>query len=402
MQEIISEKPYVFVPASPSRVGPRLFFLILPRYLRRSFGVVSCELRGVERLRASLKSGDGVILAPNHCRESDPFVVSMVARELDAPFFIIASSHIFLAKKLWRWGLPKIGVFSVYREGLDRESLKFATAMLARSERPLLIFPEGLVTRANDRLKSLMDGVAFVAHAAAARKVAANTTGRVVVHPVIIRYRFAGAPEALYRSLGAVLAEIERRFAWSPRDDMPVRERIDRIGMALLALQEIEFLGAVRPGTLRERTDGIINAILRPFEAEWLRGRAEGDVVARVKALRAAILPGMVVGGLGDAERARRRRQLRSIDLAQEISFFPPVHFDESPTPEQLMEAVECFDESLTGRARIHGPLTVSVTIGEAIPVGARRERGAGEDPLMAKLRVALETGLAAPGKGSR
>ena len=394
MQNIISEKPYSFVPASLSRIGPRLFFRILPRYLSREFGVESVRVEGAERLKASLKSGDGIILAPNHCRESDPFVVSMAARELDEPFFIIASSHIFLSDRLRRWVLPRIGVFSVYREGLDRESLKFATTMLARSERPVLIFPEGLVTRTNDRLKSLMEGVAFVAHAAASRKALAHS-GRVVVHPVAIRYRYAGTEEELHRSLDAVLSGIERRLTWSPQDARPLRERIDRVGMALLALQEIEYIGTVQTGTHRERLDGIIDAILVPFETEWLRGRAEGDVIARVKALRSAILAGMIVGRISHTERDRRRAQLRSIDLAQEIFFFPTVFFGENPTPEQLLEAVECFEESLTGSATVHRPLHAVMEIGEAIEVGAKRERGNGEDPLMAKLRVALESGLA-------
>lgn len=40
----------------------------------------------------------------------------------------------------------------MYREGLDRESLRTAIDILATARRPLVVFAEDVVTRANDRL----------------------------------------------------------------------------------------------------------------------------------------------------------------------------------------------------------------------------------------------------------
>ena len=45
---------------------------------------------------------------------------------------------------------------------------------------------------------------------------------------------------------------------------------------------------------------------------------------SRVRALRAAILPDLVEGGLTDAERDRRWRQLALLYLAQQLSLYPP------------------------------------------------------------------------------
>ena len=39
-----------------------------------------------------------------------------------------------------------IGGFSVYREGMDRESLKCAVRVLSEGRSPLVIFPEGIVS----------------------------------------------------------------------------------------------------------------------------------------------------------------------------------------------------------------------------------------------------------------
>ncbi|MBU6174962.1 MAG: 1-acyl-sn-glycerol-3-phosphate acyltransferase, partial [Planctomycetes bacterium] len=83
MQDIIVEKPYQFIP--PHR-GTWLPWCILKsglvkRYLRNYEGVVSYRLHGIDHLKESMRRGHGVLLAPNHCRYADPFLMSYVAEE---------------------------------------------------------------------------------------------------------------------------------------------------------------------------------------------------------------------------------------------------------------------------------------------------------------------------------
>ena len=392
MQDVLSEKPYRFVPARHAHFWPALFHALMPRILRKDWGVGQVDLRGVERLRASLDAGHAIILAPNHCRPCDPMVIGMLTRTLRRPPYTLASSHLFRQNPIRSFLLPRLGVFSLNREGLDREALRFAMRVLTGTNRPLILFAEGVVTRTNDRLKSLMEGPAFIARSAMKQKEWPQGR-RTVIHPVAIRYFYDGTREQLETTLSPVLSEIERRLTWVPDTSRPLRERIDRVGMTLLALHEIEHRGAPQPGTLAERLAGLIDAILRPLEAEWLNGRADGDVVARVKALRATILRGMVQGGLDETERARRWRHLRSADLAQEISFFPPGHLGDAPTPEQLLETVERIEESITGDARIHRHLRAVLEVGEPIEVSADHPRGK-EDPVMARLRTELQAAI--------
>jgi hypothetical protein len=66
MQPIVVTDPYRFVPPKSGVILPRLLGLWLPRHLRRTYGVVSVRCRGIERLRASLAAGHGVLLASNH------------------------------------------------------------------------------------------------------------------------------------------------------------------------------------------------------------------------------------------------------------------------------------------------------------------------------------------------
>ncbi len=393
MQKVVIAQPYRFVPPRRGRFWWHVFRFLLPGYLRRSAGITAVELRGVDLLRASLAAGHGVLLAPNHCRPCDPLVLGPLSYAVGRPFYIIASWHVFMQHRLQSFLLPRLGCFSIYREGSDRESLKTAMHLTAEAARPLVIFPEGVISRHNDLLNHLMEGTALMARGAAKQRAAADPPGRVVVHPVAIRYLFDGDIGATARP---VLAEIERRLSWRPADDLPLPDRIARIGGALLALKEIEYLGAARTGPVAARLAALIDRLLVPPEAEWVKGRREPEIVGRVKLLRIALVPEMAAGTLPEPELQRRWRHLADLYLAQQLSCYPPDYLAADPTPERLLETIERFEEDLTDRARVHAPLRAIVEVGPAIEVSPERSRNPDGDPLMAEIRTRLEAMLAA------
>lgn len=393
MQNVVIAKPYRFVPPKHGAFWPALFGRWLPRYLRNSYGIEQVKFRGLEKLRQSIKSGHGIMLAPNHCRPCDPMVLGMLYHEAGCALYSLASWHLFMQSRFQSFLLPRLGAFSIYREGLDREALKCAIQVLVSARRPLIVFPEGVVSRHNDRLNHLMEGTALMLRGAARQRAALTPPGQVVVHPVAIRYFHQGDTNA---AVASVLADIEKRLAWQQQDSLPAEERILKVGTALLAVKEIEYFGEPQTGTLAERLSGLVNRMLNPLEDEWLKGRHEKDVVARVKLLRTAILPDMVNGELSESECQRRWRHLEIVYLAQQIAFYPSGYFTPAPTPERLLETVERFEEDLTDLCRIHAPLKVVVDIGEAIPVPAEKPRNADEDTLMETLRERLEALLAA------
>jgi 1-acyl-sn-glycerol-3-phosphate acyltransferase len=388
MQNIVIAKPYRFVPPRFSRFWARLIQWYLPTYLRKGFGITSWECVGAERLRASLAAGNGVLLASNHCRPCDPMVLGLLSREVGRPFHVMASWHLFMQGRVQAFLLPRIGGFSVYREGLDRESLKCATRLLAEARFPVILFPEGFVTRNNDRLLHLMEGVAFLARTAAKQRTASPRPGKVVVHPVFIRYFFEGDLDA---ALTPVLQEIEARLSWRPKTHLPLRERIIAAGQALLTLKEIEYLGASQAGGAAERLPRLLDCLLEPLEREWTGGRREPDTMARVKRLRAAILPDIVHGELTEEETARRWQQLADLYVAQQLHCYSGGYLADAPSPERLLETVERYEEDLTDAARPHPPLHAVISVGEAIEAAPTRDRNAEGDPLADELRRQLE-----------
>ncbi len=399
MQNVVITKPYRFVPPVRGKFWWRVLRPVLPLYLRRTAGITSVQCHGVERLRASLEAGHGVMLTPNHCRPCDPFVLGALSNAVGCPFYIVASWHVFMQNRLQRFLLPRLGVFSIYREGSDREALKMAMQVTAEAKRPLVIFPEGVVSRHNDKLNHLMEGTALMARGAARQRAAEDPPGKVVVHPVAIRYFFDGD---IQQTAPAVLRDIEHRLTWRPHDHLPLKDRIAKIGSALLALKEIEYLGAPQPGTIPERLQALIDRLLVPLEQEWVKGRREKEIVARVKLLRIAIVPEMAGGTLGEAEVQRRWRYLADMYLAQQLSCYPPDYLSADPTPERYLETIERFEEDITDNVRPHAPMRASVMVGEAIEVLAERARGPEGDPLMSGIRERLERMLAASARSHR
>ena len=387
MQPVVVDKPYRFTPPYPGKGWPRLLQLLTRWRLRRQFGVDRVECRGLDHLQKSLDAGHGILLAPNHCRPCDPLVVNETCRRVSALPHTMASSHLFANGGLQAWFAYRAGAFSIYREGLDRQSLNAAIGILVKGERPLVVFPEGVIGRHNDRLNALQDGTAFMARAAAKQRAESRPAGEVVIHPISLRYHFRGNLEA---ALTPVLDDIERRLSWRPKRELGLVDRIFALGEALLALKEIEFLGETQTGSLFARIERLIDHLLVPLETEWLKGRRDSTVVARVKKLRMAILPDLVAGELSQAERDRRWKQLGELYLAQQMACYPPDYVRSNPTPQRIVETVERLEEDLTDESRIHFPMTAFVRVGPAIPVSHVRDRGAMEDPVMSSLEQSL------------
>ena len=314
-------------------------------------------------------------------------VLGFLARQVDTYLYSMASWHLFHESRLMAWALPRMGAFSVNREGIDRQAINTAIDILETAERPLVLFPEGAASRNNDRLHALLD-ISFLARGAAKKRAKRVPGGRVVIHPVALKYLFGGDVE---RQAERVLTQIEERLSWRPQRDLPLLDRVAKVGRALLSLKEIEHFGQAQSGPLAARLAGLIDRLLGPLEEEWLGAPRSGPVVPRIKALRIKMLPDMIEGRVDERERQRRWDQLADMYLAQQVSYYPHDYLDEYPSVDRLLELIERFEEDLTDRATVHGSLTVVIEVGEAIPVGPERDRTADVDPLMRQVEESLQ-----------
>ena len=171
MHPVVIDKPYSFVPPHLGTWWPRFLQLFGRRKLRREYGIWStCDSVDLEHLRDSLAAGHGIMLTPNHCRPNDPLIIGELCRRVGTAPLVMASWHIFLESRWKAFLLRRAGAFSVYREGMDRQALQTAIDILHQAKRPLVVFPEGVITRTNERLAALMEGPSFIGRAAAKRR----------------------------------------------------------------------------------------------------------------------------------------------------------------------------------------------------------------------------------------
>jgi 1-acyl-sn-glycerol-3-phosphate acyltransferase len=389
MQSIIVEKPYQFIPPYRGTFWAWFFrgIRLHDYYLRKSEGVTRSEVRHIERLRASLAAGHAILITPNHPRTADPLAMGWLGALAPCHFHVMASWHLFQGGRLHNWAIRALGAFSVNREGIDRQAINTAIELLAEAKRPLVIFPEGATSRTADHLQALLDGVAFIARAAAKKRSKQSPPGHVVVHPVAVKYLFGGD---IHRVADDVLTKIEHRLTWQPQRSLPLAERIIKVGSALLSLKEIEYFGQPQTGTISERLNRLIDRLLGPLEAEWFGKAQTGPAVPRVRNLRAKLLPEMVAGSISREERAHRWQQLGDIYLAQQLATYPPGYLVR-PTVDRVLEIVEKFEEDITDKARLHGQLKVVLDVGEPIAVSPQRDRQASVDPLMVQIQQSLQ-----------
>lgn len=393
MQNVFVEKPYEFVAPIQSSFAANWAARLglFQRVLKRGHGIVSHECRNLHYLRESLDAGHGVMVCANHPRTSDPVVMGHVAREAPCLFYVMASSHLFHQSWAQRQMLRMAGAFSVNREGLDRQAVDYAISVLEKAERPLLIFPEGTTSRTNDTLMSFMDGPSFIARSAAKRRQ--KQGGKVVVHPIAIRYLFQGD---IHRTCCEVLSDIESKLTWRPNDQLPLVKRLIKVGSALLTLKELQYDARPEPGvSLRQRQNEMVDRLLAPLEEEWLGSKKEGGVAIRVKSLRMKIFPTLQSSELTVDQRKTRWKMMEDTYLAQQIDCYPENYLTEFPSIERVLETTEKLEEDLTDRCRVHGKMRVIIDVGPAIEVNTERQRGVAVDPLMNEIRTQLELMLA-------
>ena len=408
MQNIVLEEPYEFVPPVESDFWCWLLRFRLKSYIRGQFNLHSFECRGVEKLKKSIADGASIVLAANHSRLSDPVAMGVLSGEAGCELFVMASWHLFKEGLQQRFLIRRMGAFSVYREGNDRASVSQAIDILTHGRRPLLIFPEGAVSRHCDLMMELMDGPGFIARQAA-KKRQKEGLGPVVVHPVAIRYSFDGDAA---KTIRPAVDEMEKSFSWQPQSHLPIHKRLGMIGEALLSLKEVEYLGQAQQGDPHERADQLIVTVLQQLEEKWGVSPKEREllgekprhtdsredeqraakVVSRVKRIRTVVLPDLIEKKVTPEEREERWRDLAACYYLQQIAHYPRGYLTgDNDLPERVLETFERMREDYEDKMHYYGPLHCTIVVDDPIEVSPQRDRKAQGDPTMDRVGVRLQ-----------
>ncbi|HBJ34712.1 MAG TPA: 1-acyl-sn-glycerol-3-phosphate acyltransferase [Planctomycetaceae bacterium] len=390
---VIVDKPYRFVPPHRGNWWPSFIqrFRLVDFYLARHDGVVDYECRHLERVKKTIDAGHAILLTPNHCRYADPLVLGWPARQLRFHVFAMASWHLFAKSRFDAFAIHKMGGFSIFREGTDRQSLETAIDILVDAARPLILFPEGTTNRTNDVLQPLLDGVAFIARTAAKRRAKQNG-GRVVVHPVAIKYLFMGD---IQQWGDQAVSKLESAIGWRPMPDQPLLDRIRRLAEAMMSIHEVRYLGKTDHQSLPQRRDKLVQHLLASAESQHeLAADPNLGPLGRVRRLRSTLSNELLK--CKDANQLQNiYHAIDSVELSQQLYSYPDRYLFQFPTTDtQILETVERLQEGLLGKPDHPGPLKAVIEFGEPIEVPCDRAPRGETDPLMLSIQSQLTTML--------
>ncbi|KAA1260301.1 Acyltransferase [Rubripirellula obstinata] len=403
---VVLTRPYEFVGPHRGNLWPSLIqaLRIVDWYLAKKEGVVDYDLRGMHHWQQSLQRGDGILLAPNHCRYADPLVIGKPARQLGTHVFAMASWHLFNTGFFDSFAIRKMGGFSIHREASDRQSLETAISILATAERPLILFPEGTTNRTNDVLKPLLDGVAFIARTAARRRSKVDQ-GKVVMHPMALKYLCVGDAKPWAEQQ---LSQMETQLGWSGKNhqgfnDRTVLQRTVALAEAMLSLKEIEHFGHSVSGPLPNRRDALIDHLLTTGESRLALGDDKNDkmnVRDRVRAIRSEVVSRQfgprdqsVQHNVASFDQASLQQEADNANLAQELLSYPDSYLQgDEVTDTRIVETIQRMQETFLGKANVEIPLKVVIQCDEAIEVPAAKAPRGETDPLMQQLDQRLRS----------
>jgi 1-acyl-sn-glycerol-3-phosphate acyltransferase len=367
MASMAMDKSHHFFPPYPWNFFPKVLSFVVPLYLHRKHGIVDFEFWGLENLKQSLSLNCSVLLTPNHCSEADPLVMAWLSHVVGKPFYYMASRHLFMEGQLQAFVLQAFGAFSVFREGADKAAVKTAIGILVEGKRPLVVFPEGFVARPNDRVRPFLDGVSLIVQLAGKERAKQFPDKPLKIHPIAIRYKLLSDPTP---SLHETLDEIEQKFIWKKRE-MPLRERILKVGEALLTLKELEYFNEAKSGDVSKRLDNLINHLLEKLEVKWLKGKKHVKFFENINALRHAVLEKLLRDDITPEEKKECLDDLDEIELVVQLSCYPADYLGENPSLERMTEIVEQFEADTTGKSRVHAKWKAIVKVGTGIEEAA-------------------------------
>ena len=382
-------EPYQFIAPFHSTFWVRLSRGMILRTLRKKQGIIRFACTGQEHLRDSLDKKAGILLTPNHSRWPDPMVVGTVlSQQFDEYPYYVASYHLFRKSKITKWMLNRLGGYSIFREGADREAIRATSQLLADGKRPVVLFPEGTWFRQNDLVGPLQDGLSLIT-----RQATRQTERPVVIHPVAVKYWLL---EDVSSAMLTRLAALERRIGWHAQTSLDVVERLAKLGGALLALKEIEFLGHTQTGDLDARIRDLTLSQVERLERSLLGRPFDGWTLERIRRVRQH-LTRLLLEKAGEAGTIRAiKKDLGDLLFCENLSAQSLAYVRERPSQERVAETIQRIEEALTDDGETPlGKMGITMKFGPAIDIRTFRppesaDRKAG-DPLVAHLRTTMQ-----------
>ena len=243
--------------------------LLLPFLMRLTTKVshVDIDSESLDRLKST--DGYPTILVPNHPSRADPHVMFALSTRYGERFRYMCARETFDRKiaglKLRGFVMTRLGVYSVVRGAVDRDSFRMTRETLAKGARKLVIFGEGEISHQNETIMPFESGIVQFGLWALNDMEKAGDLKPLYLVPVGIKYIYKND---MWDQIEEALTNLEQSVLPDPADrPKDLYDRVKNVGGFLLAILAREYhLRLGKESSLNERIQQMREHILSQME----------------------------------------------------------------------------------------------------------------------------------------
>lgn len=367
--------PFTFFPPKRNPLVISLVKLGIERAIRNKLFVTDIEISDddLQRLRGLKKKR--CLLTPSHSGGFEPHIIMYLSKLLDDDYNYVAAMELFQQSPVYRWLMPRLGVYSIIRGTVDRPSFSMTRKLLAKGKRWLVIFPEGQTIWQNSMVIPFQQGViqlAFKGYEDAAGK---SDDAHLYCIPMAIKYVYL---QDMHSDIDASLTRLEEKLSIDVSGPSPTRYgRLRRVAESVLGAMERTH--EVKPPADSDMNDRITalkeHAISRLELQLSVKPNDRQTLLDRIRALFNAVDRIVNEEPTGSeyeqqlfAERQRAYGECYEDlwRLLQFVSIYDG-YVKESMTFERFLDVLCLMEMEVLRERRIWGPRQARVKVGEPV-----------------------------------
>ncbi len=387
-------KPFTFYPPKTNRFLIALAKMGIKPAIRRTLGVTEIEIPDDDLTKLRQLRGERCLLTPSHSGGFEPHILMYLAKVLGVEFNFVAAMELFEQSAVYRWLVPRLGVYSIIRGAVDRPSFRMTRQLLAAGERWLVIFPEGETIWQNSNLMPFQHGVTQLAFKAYEDARKSDEEANLYCIPMAIKYVYL---HDMHGEIDASLARLESKLSLPHEPESLSRyQRLRRVAEAVVEANERTHQITPNPDyNFNERIQRIKEQVIARLEEELGVTPSPADALLdRIRKLFNAVdrIVYEEPDGSEYAQRlaVERQRSVRSLyDDLWRLSQFVAIYdgyVKESMTFERFLDVLGLLEMEVCNQRQVWGPRMARVKIGapinlrDCLPAYAEDRRGTVRD----------------------
>ena len=375
--------PFTFYAPKTNPLVIGLVKLGIRRTIRKKLRVTEIEIDDTDLDQLRRLQGKRCLLAPSHSGGFEPHIILYLSKLLGDDYNYVAAMELFQQARIYRWLMPRLGVYSIIRGSVDRPSFSITRKLLAEGKRWLVIFPEGQTIWQNSMVIPFQEGVFQLAFKGFEDASKESDDAHLYCIPMAIKYVYL---EDMHQDIDESMTRLERKLA-IPDDGSELTRytRLQRIAETVLtAIESVQGVEPTAESPMNVRIQNLKEHALQRMEQRLeVKANAKQTVLDRVRMLFNTvdrIVSEEPTGSAYEQQLMIERQHAASENyedlwrLLQLVSIYDG-YVKESMTFERFLDVLCLLEMEVCRERRIWGPRKARVKVGTPIDLHEFQDR---------------------------